>query len=154
MKRKGISPVIAVLLLIVIAVAAAILTYVWITGYMGTLQSQAGTQQIQERLKIEGVSIQGDDTIGAIYVRNIGDITVEVSAIYLMDNTGNVLRMDELTTTESIDPGDTKSFGDATDVDVHLDNVPGYTLTSGDTYIIKVVTVKGTEVTYQFTYRE
>ncbi|MEM3993983.1 MAG: archaellin/type IV pilin N-terminal domain-containing protein [Thermofilum sp.] len=37
MRRKGISPVIATLLLIVIAVVAAVLTYIWVTGYMGTL---------------------------------------------------------------------------------------------------------------------
>jgi flagellin-like protein len=43
-KRRGVSPVIATLLLIVIAVAAAVLTYIWVTGYMGTLQAQAGAQ--------------------------------------------------------------------------------------------------------------
>ncbi|RLE66077.1 MAG: type IV pilin, partial [Thermoprotei archaeon] len=37
--KRGVSPVIAVLLLIVIAVAAAVLTYLWVLGYIGTVQS-------------------------------------------------------------------------------------------------------------------
>lgn len=43
MKRTGVSPVIATLLLIVIAVAAAVLAYIWIIGYQGTLTQQAST---------------------------------------------------------------------------------------------------------------
>ena len=57
MNKKGISPVIATLLLIIIAVAAAILTYLWVTGYIGTLQQQGGVENLQERIKIEGVMI-------------------------------------------------------------------------------------------------
>jgi len=55
MKRAGVSPVIATLLLIVIAVAAAVLAYIWIIGYQGTLTQQASTAQLQERIKIEAV---------------------------------------------------------------------------------------------------
>jgi len=55
MKRQAVSPVIATLLLIVIAVAAAVLAYIWIIGYQGTLTQQASTQQLQERIKIEAV---------------------------------------------------------------------------------------------------
>lgn len=40
--RKAISPILATLLLIVIAVAAIVVTYAWITTYMGTTTQQAG----------------------------------------------------------------------------------------------------------------
>jgi flagellin-like protein len=56
MKRTGVSPVIATLLLIVIAVAAAVLAYIWIIGYQGTLTQQASTAQLQERIRIETVN--------------------------------------------------------------------------------------------------
>jgi flagellin-like protein len=40
--RKAISPILATLLLVVIAVAAIVITYAWITTYMGTTTQQAG----------------------------------------------------------------------------------------------------------------
>jgi len=143
LRRKGISPVIAVLLLIVIAVAAAILTYVWLTGYMGTLQSQAGTQQVQERIKIEGVKIDTDnDQVDAVYVRNIGDVSVKIADIYIMDSSGNVI--EKISKTTTLNPENTSTIT----VDMSTK------LSEGSTYIVKVVTARGTEVTYQFTYRK
>jgi len=40
--KKAISPILATLLLIVIAVAAIVITYAWITTYMGSATQQAG----------------------------------------------------------------------------------------------------------------
>ena len=40
--KKAISPILATLLLIVIAVAAIVITYAWITTYMGSTTQQAG----------------------------------------------------------------------------------------------------------------
>src|SRR3990170_1642965 len=40
--KKAISPILATLLLIVIAVAAIVVTYAWITTYMGNATQQAG----------------------------------------------------------------------------------------------------------------
>jgi flagellin-like protein len=139
-KRRGVSPVIATLLLIVIAVAAAVLTYIWVTGYMGTLQSQAGAQQVQERIKIEAIDI----TNGKVYIRNIGETKVTIAAVYLINSiTGSTIASNTTVNTE-LSPGELK------DVSLTLsDNVA-----SGVTYIIKAVTAKGTEATYQFTYRE
>ena len=141
MKRRGISPVIAVLLLIVIAVAAAILTYVWISGYVGTLQAQAGAQQLQERIKIDGVEIR-DNKITGVYVRNIGDVEVTIDAVYVLDTSGNILGA-------TIGVGATITAAGAS----HITSVSSPTLQEGHTYIVKVVTTRGTEVTYQFTYR-
>ncbi|MEM4790228.1 MAG: archaellin/type IV pilin N-terminal domain-containing protein, partial [Thermofilum sp.] len=64
MRRKGISPVIATLLLIVIAVVAAVLTYIWVTGYMGTLSPREVPEQLKERIKIDAVSY--DTTTGTV----------------------------------------------------------------------------------------
>jgi flagellin-like protein len=141
-KKRGVSPVIATLLLIVIAVAAAVLAYIWITGYMGTLQAQAGAQQVQERIKIEGVEVNNNDQISAIYIRNIGDVTVTIADVYVLDSSGNVLG--RLTTTATVTPESSSTITATT--------LP--TLTPGHTYIVKIVTTKGTEATYQFTYRK
>ena len=42
--RKAISPILATLLLIVIAVAAIVVTYAWIMTYMGNAGQQAGVR--------------------------------------------------------------------------------------------------------------
>jgi flagellin-like protein len=140
-KRRGVSPVIATLLLIVIAVAAAVLTYIWVTGYMGTLQAQAGAQQVQERIKIEGVQVNNNQ-ISAIYVRNIGDTKVKIADVYLLDSSGNVI--DKASPSTTLDPASSTTISG---------ELPTTTLQSGKTYIVKVVTERGTEATYQFTYR-
>jgi len=145
MKRAGVSPVIATLLLIVIAVAAAVLAYIWIIGYQGTLTQQASTAQLQERIKIEAVEYTG--TSLKVYVRNIGDVKVNISAVYVYDPSGTVLAKSILTPSQySIDPGK------VTDTTPQSPTVT-VTLAPGTTYTVKVVTVKGTEATYTFTYR-
>jgi flagellin-like protein len=140
MKRTGVSPVIATLLLIVIAVAAAVLAYIWIIGYQGTLTQQASTAQLQERIKIEAVQYDSGTNTLTVYVRNIGDVNVDIDALYVIDKTGTII-------------------GSRTGVGLTL--TPGQvnygtvsaTLTSGETYTVKAVTQKGTEATYTFTYR-
>ena len=81
MNKKGVSPVIATLLLIVIAVAAAVVTYTFVMGFVGT--STASTLQGQltyDAYKVEGTT--GDANI-TIYLRNIGGKAVTVNAVYV-----------------------------------------------------------------------
>ena len=147
--KKGVSPVIAVLLLIVIAVAAAVLTYLWVLGYIGTVQSTGGTEQLQERLKIEGVKVDtGSDTISEIYVRNIGDVAFNIAAVYLSDASG-VIAADTSLTVDPVSPGSVQTLSSSV-----LTKVASQTLSEGTTYIVKVVTASGTEATYTFTYRK
>jgi flagellin-like protein len=141
-KRRGVSPVIATLLLIVIAVAAAVLTYVWVTGYIGRTTSTAETGQLQERIKINAVSVTGTTakTVTAS-VANIGDLDVSITAAYVLTSNGTTVCGGALT------PAVPLSKGTITDVTVSN----SCTLTSGKVYIAKVVTSKGTEATYTFT---
>jgi flagellin-like protein len=140
MKRTGVSPVIATLLLIVIAVAAAVLAYIWIIGYQGTLTQQASTAQLQERIKIEAVQYDSTTNTLTVYVRNIGDVNVKIDALYVINKTGTIIG-------SSTNVGLTLTPGE-----VNSDTVSA-TLTSGETYTVKAVTQKGTEATYTFTYR-
>ena len=146
-KKRGVSPVIATLLLIVIAVAAAVLAYIWITGYMGTLQAQAGAQQVQERIKIEGIEIgtgTSANKITKVYIRNIGDVRVNVTTLYLI----NVSILAKEDVKKVIDPEGVLAYTTTTS-----GGFQDVTLEPGVTYTIKAVTSKGIEATYQFTYR-
>ena len=141
MRRKGVSPVIATLLLIVVAVAAAVLTYIWVTGYIGRTTSAAEASQLQERIKINAVSYDSNTNSVTISVANIGDVQVNITAAYVLTEGGTQ------TCGGTLNGGTTISPGAIEDVNVN----GGCTLTSGTTYVAKVVTRKGTEATYTFT---
>jgi len=75
--RRGITPVLSNVLLMVVAVAgmsiAMTATYV-ITSNLREIMG--------ERFIVEDVWFTEDDTI-AIYIRNIGKVTIEISAVYV-----------------------------------------------------------------------
>jgi len=149
LNKIGVSPVIAVLLLVVISVIAGTLLYVWLTGYMGTLQTGVGTEQLKEKIKIEGVKYESSDTTGTVtvYVRNIGDTKVTLNAVYLYNASGTVVAADTDENVE-LDPGEVGTIPQTNGNDLSC------TLSSGKTYTVKVVTQRGTEATYTFTYKE
>ena len=63
--KRGISPILATLLLIVIAIAAIIVTYAWITAYIG-----GGTHQAGARIEFDEAFINATSDEVTIYVRN------------------------------------------------------------------------------------
>jgi len=75
--RKAISPILATLLLIVIAVAAIVVTYAWIMTYMGSAAQQAGVM-----LKKDAPCLWQSGNI-TIYVRNTGTADAEIDKVYI-----------------------------------------------------------------------
>ena len=76
---RAISPVIAVLLMIVIAVAASLVAYAWVMGYLGFTTSKVG-----KAIQIQSISRTGDpDYEVTAYVQNVGDSEIELSDAYV-----------------------------------------------------------------------
>lgn len=75
--KKGISPILATLLLIVIAVAAIIITYAWVMTYMGAQTSAGGVF-----LKKDSPCLWQNGNI-TIYVRNTGTSDAEIDKVYI-----------------------------------------------------------------------
>jgi len=144
MKSKGISPVIGVLLLIIIAVALAVLTYFWVFGYMGQLQAASSPTALQEKIRIEAVEYRPSFSTLAIWVRNIGDVRVRIYGAYLIDHTGTVIRY-RTDWYHDLDPGEVYEYW--------LKPVNSSDLRDGETYLVKIITTKGTVATYTFTWR-
>ncbi len=80
MNKKAVSPVIATLLMIAIAVASGTLVYVWSMGMVGTLQSSGG-QQTKHQLIMEAYRAQG--TPWTFNVRNTGSSTIQIASVYV-----------------------------------------------------------------------
>jgi flagellin-like protein len=75
--KKAITPILATLLLIVIAVAAIVVTYAWVMTYMSSTTSQAGVL-----LSKDAVSWPTNSTI-IVYVRNTGTSDATIDAVYI-----------------------------------------------------------------------
>jgi flagellin-like protein len=80
--KKGISPILATLLLIVIAVAAIIVTYAWVMTYIGAQTTQAGVLINSENLRWYG-TINGAQNRTDVVILNIGTSTVKIVRVYL-----------------------------------------------------------------------
>lgn len=76
--KKGISPILATLLLIVIAVAAVIVTYAWVMTFTTTQTTTAG-----KMIKFDSAVINSATDNATIYVRNTGTEVVTVDKIYV-----------------------------------------------------------------------
>jgi len=83
--KRGVSPVIAILLLIVISVASAVLFYLWTTGYFGKVsEASEASETMGSMLKAEGVKVE-DSTL-VVFVRNVGRNGVNVDKLFIMKN--------------------------------------------------------------------
>ena len=82
--KKAISPILATLLLIVIAVAAIVVTYAWVMTYTSSTTTQAGIF-----LRIDSVSWPSNTTI-TMYVRNTGTADATLDAVYIGTSSTNL----------------------------------------------------------------
>jgi flagellin-like protein len=82
LSKKAVSPVIATLLMIAIAVAASIIVYVWSMGLLGGLMQSGGGSQTAEQLIMEAYSPTTDKAT----LRNTGSKPINVTAVYLDGN--------------------------------------------------------------------
>jgi len=75
--RKGISPILATILLIVIAVSAIVVTYAWVMTFIGAQTEQAGVF-----LRKDSGCLWQTGTV-TVYVRNTGTTYAEIDAVYI-----------------------------------------------------------------------
>jgi flagellin-like protein len=78
--RKAISPILATLLLVVIAVAAIVVTYAWIMTYMGNAGRQAGVILYKANVRFYNVSsVKKID----IDIGNSGTSDANITTVYV-----------------------------------------------------------------------
>jgi len=135
--RRGVSPVIAVLLLIVITVAAAVLVYIWLIGFMQSQTTTTGSTALGEELKFEAAALFTNGTFRA-YIRNVGDTAIKIVTIYLLDADGQKFYQKyDFTTPIKIDVNQVKEVAVRFSVSI----------TGGKVYVVKLVSSIGTEFT-------
>ena len=88
--KKAISPILATLLLIVIAVAAIVVTYAWVMTYVSSTTSQAGILLKEDTINWQSGKIvvyvrntgTSDGTIDAVYIGTSGNLTLQTGVTY------------------------------------------------------------------------
>jgi flagellin-like protein len=74
--KKGVSDVIAVLLMIAIAVAASLIAYAWVMGYLG-----GTTRKVGNSIAIQSYAQNGGNL--EVWVQNVGTGTVTLDSLYV-----------------------------------------------------------------------
>jgi flagellin-like protein len=128
--KKGISPILATLLLIVIAVAAVIVTYAWVITFTGTTTGQAGAVLTPENIRF----YSADDI--EITIRNSGTSDAKVVTVYEGPSSGEL----QTISVRSYDPTTQMvGAGDSLVINIRLSS----NWVSGTRYYFKVVTESG-----------
>lgn len=123
--KKAISPILATLLLIVIAVAAIVVTYAWLMTYVGSTTGQAGV--LPYKANINFIDDGGEKKI-MIDIGNSGISTTQIVGVYIGTSTS---------TTES------QSTAPAIPIQLSGGSIASfnvtYTWSAGETYYFRVV---------------
>ena len=129
--RKAISPVVATLLLIAIAVAAAIVSYSWI---MSMIKTQGSAAQTGIRLEIVEftASTEGWNDWINVTIRNVGSTGTKIQTLYVTN--GGTSYVKDWSADNLINIGAKREMCFYTD---------GFNWTDNEAYDIKVVTDNG-----------
>jgi flagellin-like protein len=138
--KKAISPILATLLLIVIAVAAIVVTYAWITTYMGSATSQAGVMIYTENVRFDTEKTE-------ITLVNSGTENTQIVRLWLGDSSGN---MTDVTANTNIGTGKTLNAGNTATITLNWPNGIDNTWTEGANYYFRVVPNPGQFWEFQY----
>lgn len=133
--KKAISPILATLLLIVIAVAAIVVTYAWITTYMGNTQQQAGVVLRQDNIRWASAATE-------ITVRNTGTSDTRLVKVYLGNSATNMTDVTSYVT-PSLTSGVALNAGSAQTLTIAWPNALSSSYTAGSTYYFRIVPNQG-----------
>jgi flagellin-like protein len=128
--KKAISPILATLLLIVIAVAAIVVTYAWVMTYMSTTTQRAGEELVVENIRFH------DSTNVTITLRSTGTSNSKIVAIYEGTSSTSLTAL----ASGKVSPSLSKVISAGSSQDFNL-NIS--TWTTGTRYYFRVVTDGG-----------
>ena len=129
--KAGISPILATLLLIVIAVAAVIVTYAWVMTFTSSTTSQSGAVLNVENLRFHNITTT--KYVEAI-IRNSGTADAKIVEVYAGTSSTDLIKQ----TSVSYSPGTQISAAGSS-----LNVTITYPWTTGTRYYFKVVTDAG-----------
>jgi len=129
--KKAITPILATLLLIVIAVAAIVVTYAWIMTYMTSATQQASVILYNENARFV------NSTTTEIVIGNSGTGDTHIVRLYLGTASNSLI---DITANTTIGSGIALNAGSTATISVTWPNkAASGSWTAGETYYFKVV---------------
>lgn len=144
--NRAVSAVIATLLLIAIAVAAAIIVYVFSIGLLGGLQTSGG-QQVKQQVILEAYNWVTPGTL-TITVRNVGPASVQFADMFV---NGNPIPGGSIAATSGgcwSGASNTDTLAVGTACTLNLTGLTGTLYSDGVAYVVKVVSIDGAVFSY------
>ncbi len=139
--RKGIEPLVAAILLIAISIIVALAIYTWLSGYVQSTMSKAEGYVMYEAITIDAVNYSSTLNTVSMYVRNIGSVPVNISAAYVLDESGSIVCSNTKLTVK-LEPNEVQKI-----------NVSCSSSLASGTYLARVVTATGVKAETWFTVR-
>lgn len=142
--RKAVSPIIATLLLIAIAVAAGIIVYVYVNSLSGGLTGSGG-QQVSDQLSMDAYNYGGSFATNGITVtvRDTGAGAVTISGVFFDGTPVPTLPSAPTGTCTSLATTSPYASCDVGQTFVFTIHAPATSATSGTSHVIKLVTSTG-----------
>jgi len=81
--RRGISPIIATILLIIMTVGIAALVYTWMSGMLAQLTTQASQQILQQtsfNFAVNGIMFNNTSAVFVVAITNTGSVKINFSS--------------------------------------------------------------------------
>jgi flagellin-like protein len=130
---RAISPVLAVLMMIAVAIAGSLVTYAWVMGYIGFTTEKSG-----KAIMIQSVVNDGTDTDLMVYVQNVGEGVVELEETSCLYVNG---ALESCTITGVTKTGTTAKLGEG---DTATLTLAGGAAAAGEKKTVKVASQLGT----------
>jgi len=138
--RKAISPILATLLLIVIAVAAIVVTYAWIMTYMGGVTPQAGVRLYPENVRFYGSPAVSARNRTDFTVQNTGKTNTQIVRMYMGNSSGSLI---DITSSTNIGSGRSLLGEDRTTITINWPNAVAHNWEAQKTYYFTIVPAQG-----------
>jgi len=153
--KKAISDIVAVVMLILIAIAAAVLIYLWLSGLVGSVHSS--NPALTERISIEAVVINSTPKNWSVtaYVLNSGGSTVAINALYVINASNGAPIFGGSNIYSSYKSVGTRPISikpNTVEPVVYNISLTSVTISAGTPIIVEVVTTNGVQATYQTTW--
>lgn len=136
--KKGISPILATLLLIVIAVAAVIVTYAWVMTFTVTQTGQAGA--IISEANTRFYNISSTKYVG-VTLMNSGTADAKITKVYIGTSSAN---LEDITNSVSYTPTTKIVAANGGSINATW----SYPWASGQRYYLKFITEAGQQYPY------
>ena len=140
--KKAISTTLSTLLLVVVAVASIVVTYVWVTTYLGTTTQQAEVLLYKENVRFDTTSV-------IITVGNQGTGNTVITRIYFGTSFTD---MQDVTANSTISGSGALAAGSTCTVTITLPTAGLFTWTSGTIYYFRIIPNPGQFLEFQQDY--